>query len=73
MKKFVVNCKCCVYNLEKNLNINNIIQNMGKEKGKLFLKIEEISGGRVHTNTWKNSKYFNSHRYLSQSEESKRM
>jgi hypothetical protein len=25
----------------------------GKGKGKLLLKIEEISGGKEHTNTWK--------------------
>ena len=30
-----------------------ITKNMGKKKGKLLLKIEEISGGKAHTNTQK--------------------
>ena len=42
-----------------------------KRKGKLLLKNEEISRGKVHKHTETNLKYFDDHRCLSQSEESK--
>jgi hypothetical protein len=45
---------------------------MGKERETLS-KIEEISGGKAHTQTHGNLKYFDNHRYLSQSEKSKCM
>ena len=45
---------------------------MGKEKENLP-KIEEIIGGKAHTNIWKLIRNFNDHRFLSQSEESKCM
>ena len=44
-----------------------------KRKGKLFLKNEEISGWKTHTNTHGNLIYFDDHRCLSRSEESKCM
>ena len=44
-----------------------------KRKGKLLPKNEEISGWKVHTNTQKLNIYFNDHRCLSRSEESKCM
>ena len=37
----------------------------GKRRGKLSIKIEEISGGKAHTNTQKLN--FDGHRHLSQS------
>ena len=38
--------------------IPNQFTNSGKGKGKLLLKIEEISGGKAHTNTLKLYKIF---------------
>ena len=43
----------------------------GKGKGKLLPKIKEISGEKAHTETY--LKYFDGHRCLSRSEESKCM
>ena len=43
----------------------------GKRKGKLLLQNEETTGGKAHMETY--FIYFDDHRYLSQSEESKCM
>ena len=48
-----------------------ITQKYWKGKGKLLPKIEEISGGKAHTES--HLKYFDGHRCLSLSEESKFM
>ena len=46
-----------VYNnkVNNNLSVHNLLfdTKYGKGKGKLFLKIEEISGGKAHTSTQK--------------------
>ena len=56
--------------MEKSIEVR-ITQKMEKRQGKLLLKNEEISGGKAHTETY--LIYFDNHRCLSQSEESKCM